>query len=354
VIVKFIEYLKIARRVFFAYLEIFSDRKKLNLDCTKKQVYVLLAADYKNLGDIAITYSQIQFLKNNLSDDFQIIEVGVDDIYKVYLDMKKYMTKDTIITLIGGGNTGNLYEFIDQKRRFILRKFRNQKIISFPQTIYYEETKTSKIYENLFRKACSKTSNLTLIAREKKSYDIYKSMNLNASVLLTPDIVFSLKFKDNYNLRNGISFVLRDDIEKSISLENQQKIINYVKKLNIDYSFEDTCDEKMYDDNVSKNEILLNYLNNISKKQLVITDRLHGMIMCYITKTPCIVFTNNNHKIISTYNTWLGNQNFIKLCSEEDIESCKELIKKLMNLKEVEKDDIISKFAKINKLLLDK
>ena len=40
---------------------------------------------------------------------------------------------------------------------------------------------------------------------------------------------------------------------------------------------------------------------DFQKSELVITDRLHGMIFCYITKTPCIVMPNNNHKILMTY-----------------------------------------------------
>jgi len=39
--------------------------KNTKIDGTKKQVYIFLAADYGNLGDVAITYAQTKFLKEH-------------------------------------------------------------------------------------------------------------------------------------------------------------------------------------------------------------------------------------------------------------------------------------------------
>ena len=38
--------------------------------------------------------------------------------------------------------------------------------------------------------------------------------------------------------------------------------------------------------------------------QLVVTDRLHGMIFSLIMGTPCIVLGNNHHKVKATYATF--------------------------------------------------
>jgi pyruvyl transferase EpsI len=53
--------------------------KKLNyfkntyVDKTKNQAYIFLAADYGNLGDVAITYAQTKFLEDNLDEGFEIM-----------------------------------------------------------------------------------------------------------------------------------------------------------------------------------------------------------------------------------------------------------------------------------------
>ena len=45
--------------------------------------------------------------------------------------------------------------------------------------------------------------------------------------------------------------------------------------------------------------------------KLVITDRLHGMIFAAISETPCIVFSNYNHKVGGTYE-WIKQLPYIR------------------------------------------
>lgn len=327
------------------YYEMIIRRKKINFVQGKKYAFVMLSATYENLGDIAITFTQINFLKNKLSKEYQIIEVPVEDTCKVYFDMKKHITESSIITLIGGGNNGDLYEFIEKRRRFILQKFKKYKIISFPQTVIYSNN--NKYYKEKFIELANKCRDLTLIAREKKSFDIYKKMLPNQKVILLPDIVFY----NDYNFdrkREGISLILRNDKEKLNNEEEEKNIVSYIQSIGQEYTFNDTCDisvkngrEKCYSD----------FIDMISKKKLVLTDRLHGMIISYITNTPCIVFENNNFKIKETYDTWLKDQNFIILA---DIKNSKELqnnIKNLLAIKEIKKKYVKENFKVLENIL---
>lgn len=52
-----------------------------------------------------------------------------------------------------------------------------------------------------------------------------------------------------------------------------------------------------------------------SKSQLVITDRLHGMIFAYITGTPAIVLPNSNFKVEKCYE-WIKDCGYIKFIKE--------------------------------------
>ena len=54
--------------------------------------------------------------------------------------------------------------------------------------------------------------------------------------------------------------------------------------------------------------------------EIVITDRLHGLIFAAITETPCIVLQSNNHKIKATYETWLRSYAHIKMQKTFDVE----------------------------------
>lgn len=342
-----IEYLKFIKKEIEIIIDVYFRREKLNFEKGKKYAFVMLSATYENLGDIAITLAQIDFLKRNLPQNYQVIEIPVEKTYKVYLNMKKNISKDSFITLIGGGNNGDLYEFIEKKRRFILNKFYKYNIISFPQTVVYND-KPNNIYRNKFVKLCDKCKNLTIIARESKSYERYSKLLKNNRILLAPDIVFSLNYNYKENEREEIASILRNDKEKSLSFNFQEELINYVKNKKIAITEMDTCDIKI---EKSREYVLENYLEKLSSKKLAITDRLHGMILCYVTKTPCIVFTNNNCKITSTYETWLKNQNFIKLCDEKDFEEVKRNIDELLVLKNIQQEELAIKYEEIINIL---
>ena len=87
--------------------------------------------------------------------------------------------------------------------------------------------------------------------------------------------------------------------------------------------------------------------NDFKKAELVITDRLHGMIFCYITGTPALVFLNNNHKVKSSY-FWINNAPHIKLV--EDV-SNNAILKALKEIKgkqtEIDSTNFLKKYQPI-------
>ena len=126
-------------------------------DVTKedKKIFHLSIPSHGNMGDQAIAYATYKFLRDNFPE-YKIIEVYRDDIYEKYYSIKKILNKEDIIVTIGGGNMGNLWTREEIIRRFIFEKFKNNKIISMPQTISFtqdeegkkELEKSKKIYCN--------------------------------------------------------------------------------------------------------------------------------------------------------------------------------------------------------------
>lgn len=279
----------------------------------KKYAFLFLSADYNNLGDIAITLSQFLFLKNQLKN-YEVICVKPSDTIKYCKSIKKLSRDDVIVTIIGGGNNGSLYEFLERPRRYILRSLKKYKIISFPQTVMFESTERAIPYEKEFIKVVNKCSDISLFAREQYSFRKYKEMKFKqTNICICPDIVFSLKPpRINDQNGSGIAIMLRDDIEKSVSEKYQSCIIDYLRQsVSDDLEIMDTWGNanQNFDD-----KSLEKFLLKLSHKRIAITDRLHGMIFCYITQTPCIVIDSDNPKIISTYMTWLQSCNYIKIC----------------------------------------
>lgn len=318
-------------RMLYLYLKalFISLFKQKEIKCKSNKIaFVMLAANYNNLGDIAITKSQEAYLRKILPADYTIVVVPYDETFNVYYSMKRLVNENTIITLIGGGNSGSLYEFIEWPRRFILEKFKYCKIISFPQSVYYEESKLSNYYKNAFINRCKKCVNLTLIARERDSYEKYMDMGLeNTNIMLIPDIVFSMEYNSesvSCEKSKDIALVFRDDIEKSLTMSEEHMIQEIAEEIAEEIGskilYLDTCDVIISGNGYSE---LNDYLAILSSSKMVFTDRLHGMIMSYITGTKCVVFDNNNHKIKATVQTWFTNKPCVKYYNNiENLPKC--------------------------------
>ena len=223
-----IYYLKEKLKIYRNYYR--SERLAYNHKCThelnpeKKYAFVFFAADYNNLGDLAITVSQQKFLMSLIGEEYTVIKISEGDTYNWIGEIKKLPSENVLITLIGGGNSGSLYDFIEIPRRFILKHFKNYRIISFPQTIFFDDSEQALAVKTEFFKVANKCKNLTLVAREKNSDKIYMD-NTKVRVLLTPDIVFSYeKYVKRSESRqaNSVAFVLRDDKEKALDVEFQR------------------------------------------------------------------------------------------------------------------------------------
>lgn len=306
------------------------NEKKYKNISSKKKIYFLGSAHYNNLGDQAISFATLKFIEDNFRE-YEIIEVRLNEFLSNLRCLKKYINESDIIVLQGGGNMGYMYADAEDNRRTIIHYFKNNKIVIFPQTIDYGKDKKSKIEFEKSKKIYSKHKNLTLLAREINSYNIMKSSYRNNDIILVPDIVTYLnESNNNNNNRNGILLCLRDDEEKNISKEEKVKILNICKKYSGNIRFTDTISKN---NNISyenrKNELELKF-NEFKSAELIITDRLHGMIFCAITGTPCIVLDNSNHKVKGVYK-WLSNLKYIKFMG--DINNIDLHIKNMINLK---------------------
>ena len=228
---------------------------------------------------------------------------------------------------------GNLWIDEERDRRFVIKNFPNNKIISMPQTISFtldadgkkEFLKTQQIY--------NKNKNLILISREKTSYKIMKENFKDKNVILNPDTVLYLNntIHDNKFKREYIMTCLRNDKE-SVLGSNKEKLITDLKRNHGQVVEFDTVINKTVTKEEREKE-LNKMFDKFSKSKIVITDRLHGMVFCAITKTPCIVTKSLDHKVTGTY-VWIKDLNYIKLVDKLDFKYIEPLINELINLKE--------------------
>ena len=289
----------------------------------KKKCFVFLAADYGNLGDVAITYAQEIFLKEQFPE-YEIVDVPISRTLSHLKAIKNISTTDDIVTIVGGGNMSDLYFDIELLRQMVVKAFPNNKIISFPQTMFFSDSLSGNYLKRQAVKVYSQHINLTLTARERWSHDMMKS--ILPSCKLTPDIVMTLDKREPISTRKGITFCMRNDIESGISHEFKEEL-----RLQLANQY-DIVD---YDTHIGRGGLSIQEreqeLNKIwsqfRSSEWVITDRLHGMIFAYITGTPCIVLPNNNYKIEGCYK-WIKDCGYIHFLNNENIDGVARLLKK--------------------------
>ena len=294
----------------------------------KKKIYVLNTPLHINIGDSAIVYSQNVFL-DKLSSKYKIVEVTNWEVNRFEKILKYIVKKKDIVIQCGGGNMGVEWFGEELERRRIIEMFPNNKMIIFPQTIYYGDSEKGKEEFKKSKQIYNSHKDLTIIAREKVSYDIMKRAYDKCKVILTPDIVLSMEGLENKYKRENITFCFRKDPEKVLKNSEQEVIIEECKKITDKLVFTDMMSEI---DITKENrvDIIMDKFKNFQTSKLVITDRLHGMVFCAISGTPCIAFGNYNQKVKGTYE-WIKDLDYIKYV--DNIEEAKEYMQNLMNLK---------------------
>lgn len=282
----------------------------------KNGVFLVLTPGHGNLGDQAIAIAELKML-----DDIGInyFEITFGELMKLN-DMNKIgLMNGMPIIVHGGGFLGTIWYGVENTFRSLILNNPNSVIFCFPNTIYYgSDEKSQKRFEES-KNIYNAHKNLFLCAREKISFEIMK--NAYENVRLIPDMVFSLNKSEKDLNRDGCIICLRSDIERTLMPEEQEEIINQVKSIfDENYSFSDVHLGRSI--KISMREIELeSKLDEFRKAQLVITDRLHGMIFAAITGTPCIVVNSKSHKIKGCYD-WIKNLEYIRFADNiEEITS---------------------------------
>ena len=207
-----------------------------------------------------------------------------------------------------------------------IKIFPNNKIIIMPQSIYFESNPFGEAEKLRFQSVVSRHKQLMIFTREKLAYNVIKKMALpDTPKYLAPDMAFGLAYTVSEHSRDGCLLCLRDDKEATdvkLSLISDALAALHIRA---DYvstlATEDVC--------LSNREVKVRgILDRISSAKLVITDRLHCMIFCAVTNTPCLAFDNLSNKVFGSYQ-WIENMGVV--VAHDDKQSLKAEIQKLLS-----------------------
>lgn len=303
-------------------------------DHSTSKVYLMDTPTNGNMGDQAIAYATIQYLRKVLPG-YRLVEIPNIDVNAMMTSMKKNVEPKDIIVWNGGGNIGNLYPTAELSRWTLFKTVKKRSLFIFPQSVHFDiSRKSGKCFLNQSIKNYKNQNSLSLFLRERKSFEYMREYFDVKNTFLVPDIVFTLDgtlTPEKDSERSGVITLLRSDIEKSSY--DISSLFEVIEDLKLEVCKSDTVFKDIFVTEDNRYELLQKKLKSIAKHKLVVTDRLHGMVFAYLTRTPAIVIENNNWKIKSTYETWLENVNFIKVIPNEISETeARQLMESLLNI----------------------
>lgn len=311
------------RRFIRAFSEYKEKRKyyKLIKDAKKEnKIYLILTPTHNNMGDAAIAESEIKLLKEL---EIKYCEIPGNELLYLQQNNRLSLMNGGTIVINGGGNLGTLwFNDVENLIREVIIKNKKSKIYIMPNTIYFENSPWGNMEFQKSIQIYKEHKNLKIYAREEISFNIIKKYYYN--VELMPDMVLFLNKSFISNDRNGCLICLRSDREKTLSKNDYKFIVEVVEKFFNNILFGDMYSKKIFISPDERKKELEKKFNEFRRVELVITDRLHGMIFSAITGTPCIVLNSISPKITGCYR-WLKNLEYIKFC--DDIKELGEMIK---------------------------
>ncbi|XP_041350694.1 uncharacterized protein LOC121369705 isoform X2 [Gigantopelta aegis] len=264
-------------------------------------------AAFENKGDPAITTGEVYLLRRlGIKVVFYCSCLECADtklqIHAQNLS-KGYSNKELVILFHGGGNLIG-YPFNDVLRENLFPRFKGFQIVVFPQTVFVRDNKYSGAHFTRCKKIYCCNPNLTIVLRDRTSLEVaLKYWNNGTKFLLAPDMAFQIgPVRRFMSPVYDILWLKRKDSEAPSYLAG-----GMVFPKNVTYNISDWWAWTTPKGSSSMETAFL-VMNNglvfLQRGRVVVTDRLHGHILCMLLNIPHVLIDNKYKKLSSYHNTW--------------------------------------------------
>lgn len=274
-------------------------KKLLEVDITQKRIWYFCVPTHSNLGYQAQACCIEKYFRKFFSDHivFKLSNNAFDFYEEKILMILKEKIKETDLIFFQSGYTFTGIHPYENMHRKIVENFPYNKIVFLPQTVKFKNQKILENVQNFY----GKYDNIYFFARDKISYDIYKSIfPEHRNVHCFPDIVTTEigNYDFNNNERNGILLCVRNDVEKLYSFQEISLFKEKLQKI-AKVSLSDTNSETKENSLKEYWKKIEETIDDYAQYQVIITDRYHGTIFALIANTPVIILKTTDHKVVT-------------------------------------------------------
>jgi pyruvyl transferase EpsO len=273
---------------------------------------------HPNVGDSAIWLGEVAFLAERLKRR----PARTSDVYSYSRERVAAVRGLDLILLHGGGNLGDLWKGSLDAKLQVLADFPDLPIVQLPQTIHFRDPARLEAY----RRAVGRHRNFTLLVRDRDGFDMARN-TFDCEVRLCPDMALWLKLRRPARPVHDVVCLLRTDIEaraqpaaRNAPADAGTVVVDWLDEpdqtaIRIERTLTDLVAQ--YPRKLAFLETLMTVLRNraawtrvrrgcaiLSSGRVVITDRLHGHILCVLMDIPHVVLDNSYGKLSHFYGSW--------------------------------------------------
>ena len=279
--------------------------------------------DHANVGDSAIWLGERAYLERR---GISVTYVCSDRTYSEH--RLRVRVGKGVILIHGGGNLGDLWPHHQGLREAVIRAFPRNRIIQLPQTIWFRERQNVARARAIF----DSHPDLTLLVRDRRSLELARN-EFRASSLLCPDMAFALgALRKPVAADRDLVCLLRQDSESvghaaastglnavavdwladddSVRLRLDRFLANQLGRRP---RLSDLCSALLVPlrrsvwDGLARERVRRGCAM-LGRGKVVITDRLHGHILCVLLGIQHVVLDNSYGKLAGFYETWGANE----------------------------------------------
>jgi pyruvyl transferase EpsO len=280
-----------------------------------RRIALLDHPDYANVGDSAIWLGERAFLAAR----------GLRPAYAASqrafrAERLRARVGDGPILLSGGGNLGDLWEHHQLFREAVIRAFPRNPIVQLPQSICFTRRESLARARAVF----DAHPRLVLLVRDRRSLELARS-EFRAPALLCPDMALCLGPQPRpAPARGDCVFLLRTDAESALDLRGaalgsgsvdwkaeprpplRARLQRWLERGAAGGGVVAACRSRSAEwtyASVARLR-LARGLARLAAGRRVVTDRLHGHVLCLLLGIPHVLLDDRHGKLRAFFDTW--------------------------------------------------
>jgi pyruvyl transferase EpsI len=310
-------------------ISFFSFRKPRGFQTDKPKAVILLVPIHGNLGDQALGLAGRRFVDDHFGDR-EVVEVTMPDLFREIFPLRRHLKKGDLVFVQGGGSMGTRYPIEELARWLIFSQLAHCTRILFPQSSSFDlksgiGIQLTKVSQWLYR---TYSKGLIICIRDRYSLAFMQKHFPGMDFHFFPDIVLYLDEFFSNRERKGVMYCLREDVESRFGPEERRKLMLALEsRFEQPEAFATTIDNTSFSIEQGRKEVE-KLVARLGAAELVITDRLHGVILSYISNTPVLAIPTVDHKLTEFFR-WIEASGRSRLLNADPLDGLEEKLSSL-------------------------